>query len=142
MEIFGGTLMTQVEFETFLATASRFNAVQIAEGTHLVEKPEVTDTRRGSLNHSCDSNLWMADEATLVARRDISAGEELAVDYALHTANPSWELDGPCKYGSPFCRGTVRGSDWRLPEVQDRYRGHFSPFINERIRKIERQSGT
>jgi hypothetical protein len=142
VEIIGGTLMTQAEFEAFAATASRFNAVQIAEGTHLVEKPEVTDTRRGSLNHSCDSNLWMADEATLVARRDIAAGEELTVDYALFTADPAWELDGTCRCGSPSCRETVRGSDWRLPEVQDRYRGHFSPFINERIRKIKRRSAT
>ncbi len=137
VEIIGGTAMTQVEFEAFLATASRFNAVQLAEGTHLVERPEVTDTRRGSLNHSCDSNLWMADEATVVARRDIAAGEELTLDYALHTANPEWELDGLCNCGSPLCRGTVRGSDWRLRELRDKYRGHFSPFINERIARIE-----
>jgi uncharacterized protein len=142
VEIIGGTLMTQAEFEAFLATASRFNAIQIAEGTHLVERPEVTDTRRGSLNHSCDSNLWMADEATVVARRDIAAGEELTVNYALFTADPAWKLDGPCRCGSPSCRGTVHGGDWRLPEVQGRYRGHFSPFINERIAKIEGQAGT
>ena len=29
---------------------------------------------------------------------------------ALHTANPDWELDGPCNCGSPLCRGTVRDS--------------------------------
>ena len=137
VEIIGGTLMTQAEFEAFLATAECFNAGQIAEDLHLVEKPEVTESRRGSVNHSCDSNLWMADEATVVARRDIGAGGELTVDYALHTANPDWELDGPCKCGSALCRGTVRGSDWRLPEVRDRYRGHFSPFINDRIATIE-----
>ena len=28
------------------------------------------------MNHSCDSNTWMEDEATLVARRDIESGEE------------------------------------------------------------------
>jgi SET domain-containing protein len=141
VEILGGTLMTQAEFETFLATAKRFNAVQIAEATHLVERPEVTKARGGSVNHSCDSNLWMADEVTVVARRDISAGEELTIDYALHTANPDWELDGPCNCGSPLCRGTVRGSDWRLPEVQERYRGHFSPFTNERIATIDNEGG-
>jgi hypothetical protein len=138
VEIVGGTLMTQAQFETFLATAKRFNAVQIDEGMHLVEMPEVTKARGGSVNHSCDSNLWMADEATVVARRDIGAGEELTLDYALHAVNPDWELDGPCNCGSPLCRGRVRGSDWRLAEVRERYRGHFSPFINERIAAIER----
>jgi uncharacterized protein len=43
VEILGGTLMTQTEFETFLTSAKRFNAVQIAEDMHLVERPEVTE---------------------------------------------------------------------------------------------------
>ncbi|MBA3492113.1 MAG: SET domain-containing protein [Rubrobacteraceae bacterium] len=77
VEIIGGTLMTQAEFETFLASAKRFSAVQIAEDMHLVERTEVIKARGGSVNHSCDPNLWMADEATVVARRDIGAGEEL-----------------------------------------------------------------
>ncbi len=41
VEIIGGTLMTQAEFETFLASAKRFSAVQIAEDMHLVERTEV-----------------------------------------------------------------------------------------------------
>jgi hypothetical protein len=131
--------MDEEELRAFVRNTLRFNAIQVDEGLHLVEPPEVTERRQGgSLNHSCDSNLWMADEVTLVARRDIAADEELTVDYALHTADPDWELDGPCNCGSALCRGTVRGSDWRLPEVQERYLGHFSPFINERIAKTER----
>jgi uncharacterized protein len=117
VEIIGGTLMTQAEFETFLASAKRFNVVQVAEDMHLIEMPEVTKVRGGSVNHSCDSNLWMADEATVVARRDIGEGKELTLDYALHTVNPDWELDGPCNCGSALCRGSVRGCDWRLTEV-------------------------
>jgi hypothetical protein len=108
VEIIGGMLMTHAEFQKFLATANRFNAIQIAEDMHLVERPEVTKKARGgSLNHSCDSNLWMADEATVVARRDIGSGEELTLDYALHTANSDWELDDPCNCGSVLCRGSA-----------------------------------
>ena len=139
VEVVDGDLMDEEEFRAFVRNTPRFNAIQVDEGLHLVERPEVTERRAGgSLNHSCDSNLWMADEVTLVARRDIAAGEELTVDYALHTADPDWELDGPCNCGSALCRGTVRGSDWRLAEIQERYRGHFSPFINERIAKTDR----
>ena len=139
VEVVGGVLMDEEEFRAFVRKTPRFNAIQVDEGLHLVEPPEVTERRQGgSLNHSCDSNLWMADEVTLVARRDIAADEELTVDYALHTIDPDWELDGPCNCGSALCRGTVGGSDWRLAEVQVRYRGHFSPFINERIAKTDR----
>jgi hypothetical protein len=67
------------------------------------------------LNHSCDPNTWMTDEVTLVARRDIGQDEEVTADYAM------WEAE-----------------DWRHPELQRRYRGHFSPFINERIARLDR----
>ena len=77
----------------------------------------------------------MTDEVTLVARTDIAAGEELTVDYALFTTGPVTWIDGPCRCGSPHCRTVPRGGDWMLAEVQHRYRGHFSPFINERIAK-------
>jgi uncharacterized protein len=138
VEVVGNGLMDE-EFRAFVCNTVRFNAIQVDEGLHLVERPEVTERRQGgSLNHSCDSNLWMADGVTLVARTDIAAGEELTVEYALHTADSQWELDGPCNRGSALCRGTVRGSDWRLAEVQDKYRDHFSPFINECIAKTDR----
>jgi hypothetical protein len=89
VEVVGGVLMTEEESRAFLRTTLRFNAIQIDEGLHLVERPEVTERRAGgSLNGSCDSNLWMADEVTLAARRDIAAGEELTVDNALFTVQP------------------------------------------------------
>ena len=77
---------------------------------HLVEPIEVTaQEEEGSLNHSCDVNLWMADEVTLVA---------LTVDYALFTTGlVSW-IDGPCRCGSPRCRTVRGGQDWTLERVQ------------------------
>lgn len=132
----GGVVMTESEFEGFQATYSTYNAIQIDEGLHLVEQPDITQTLDGSMNHSCDSNTWMNDEVTLVARRDIESEEEITVDYALFTTQPNWALDTPCHCGSPHCRHTITGNDWMLREVQERYRNHFSPFINRRIEKI------
>src|ERR1041385_6678831 len=100
--------------------------------------PSVGIKMNGSLNHSCDSNLWMADEVTLVARRDILPGEEITVDYALFTTSPEWTLGKLCQCGSPVCRHTITGNDWRRIDVQERYAGHFSPFINERIARLKR----
>jgi uncharacterized protein len=76
----------------------------------------------------------MHDEASEEARRDILPGEELTVDYALHTDDASWSM--PCRCGSSVCRHVVKGDDWRLPELQRHYAGHFSPFIDERIRRL------
>ena len=83
VEIIGGDLMTDAEFRAFQQTARQYNAVQIGEDLHLVEQLAITQQRPGSINHACDSNLWLADEVTLVARRDIKKDEEVTVDYAL-----------------------------------------------------------
>jgi uncharacterized protein len=132
----GGVVMTEAEFEAYRASVTRWNAIQIGETLHLVDlvqAPEVSGASDGSINHSCDSNLWLADEVTIVARRDIAPGEEVTLDYALTTVEPGWTLDQPCQCGSPLCRHTISGNDWLLRDVQARYSAHFAPFINARI---------
>jgi RimJ/RimL family protein N-acetyltransferase len=101
-------------------------AATIGEGQHLL-----LDGPLRLENHSCDPNLWLADEVTIVARYDIDAGQELTIDYALHTVDPGWTLR--CSCGAIACRGVITGSDWQLPTLQAGYADHFSPFINERI---------
>lgn len=127
----GGSVMTEEEFRVYISTVSRYNAVQIGEELHLVGVP----TSLEGMNHSCDANLWMSDEVTVVARRDIATGEELTQDYALYTASPTWSMQ-PCCCGTPFCRQIITGNDWQRPDVQERYRDHFSLFLNERIRRL------
>lgn len=85
------------------------------------------------INHSCEPNLWMQDAYTLVARRDIKEGEEITADYALWEADENYVSKWKCACGSSFCRKRITGRDWRLPELQERYKGHFSPLINKRI---------
>lgn len=142
VEIIGGVVMDEVEFRAFMQTVPQFNAIQIDEQLHLVEQPEITQQRGGgSLNHSCDSNLWLADEVTLIARRDIAAGEELTVDYALFSGEAGAILAHACRCGSPVCRHIITGNDRQLPEVQQRYYPHFSPFINARIDRWRQKQG-
>jgi SET domain-containing protein len=133
--IVGGRVMTEEEFASFQATHSVYNFIQIDKDLYLVEDPETTQSMEGWVNHSCDANTWMTDEATLVARRDIESGEEVTVDYALFTTQSNWMLDTRCHCGSPHCRRIVTGDDWQREDVQERYRHHFSPFINRRIGK-------
>lgn len=134
--IIGGSPMTEAEFRAFQAQVKRYDAVQIGEDLHWVDTSGGLEKVGVSLNHSCDSNLWMRDDVTLVARRDIAPDEEITVDYALFTAQPDWKLELPCNCGSPLCRREITGNNWKLPDVQTRYRDHFSPFINARIARL------
>jgi len=81
------------------------------------------------VNHSCDPNFL-----SRMAWRNIEAGEELTVDYATFSAFPNYLLE-PCDCGASNCRGKVTGDDWKLPELQERYRGHFTPHIERLIRE-------
>jgi len=88
-----------------------------------------------NLNHSCDANAWLADEVTLVARRNIAAGDEITMDQG------TWNFDvaeytvdaEDCTCGSPDCRIRLTENDWRLPAVRERYRGHFHPIVQAMI---------
>jgi uncharacterized protein len=75
------------------------------------------------LNHSCDPDAYIQyeeDGCYVVARRRITAGEEVTCDYNVNIANGSaW----PCHCGSRRCLGTVLGDFFLLPaEMQREYR--------------------
>jgi hypothetical protein len=105
-----------------------YSSLTVDHGLHLRLDPS-HPARYG--NHSCDPNLWHADAVTVIARRDIAPGEELTIDYATHTGIETWTM--PCRCGSPLCRRTVTGRDWRLPQLQRAYGQHWSPPLLERI---------
>ena len=91
-------------------------------------------------NHSCDPNTWYEGASLMVARRRIEIGEEITYDYALsETRSPFPILECNCACGSDLCRETVTFDDWRLPELQDRYRGHFLPYIERMIEDFDRE---
>ena len=126
--VMGGRVMTDAEFVAHTATASRWSAAALDDGLNILQ---AIDDPLSRGNHSCDPNLWMSDELTVSARRVIAADEEVTVDYALMTVDEDWQM--PCLCGATSCRGVVSGGDWRRPDLQERYRGHFSPFIQRRI---------
>jgi uncharacterized protein len=124
-----GELMTDERFRMHVAGRARYSALAVDERLHLVQSDDDPTTKG---NHSCDPNMWLADSVTVVARRPIAAGDEATIDYALLTVEPTWSM--VCNCGSALCRELVRGEDWRLSELRARYEGHWSPFIERRIR--------
>ena len=82
------------------------------------------------INHSCEPNVWLRDQIVFVARQRIEPGQELLFDYAMNLSTP---YDKECNCGAASCRGRITGGDWRLDELQIRYRGHFDPVIQRKI---------
>jgi uncharacterized protein len=136
--VWGGWVCTGADVDAGLVAPR--STVYIDEDTYLGarvgEYDRERDDRGDFINHSCDPNVWLADENTLVARRHIAAGEELTMDYALFEGDEEDVKPWECRCDSPLCRRRITGRDWRLPELQERYEGHFSPFINRRIARL------
>lgn len=82
------------------------------------------------INHSCAPNIGVQGQIAFVAMRDIAADEELTIDYAL-TDDDSYEME--CNCGSALCRKVITGQDWARKDVQSRYDGYFSWFIQRRL---------
>jgi len=106
--------------------------IQISDDLHLAA---LTDDEYESvmlfLNHSCEPNVGFGGNTVLVAMRSIEAGEELTTDYALFD-----DYDGgmDCNCGRPACRQRIDGQDWQRPDLQERYAGYFSWYLNQRLR--------
>jgi hypothetical protein len=44
-----------------------------------------------------------------------------------------------CHCGTDHCRKMITGNDWKLPELQRRYKGFFSPYLQRRIDRLYAQ---
>ena len=87
------------------------------------------------VDHSCEPNVGMGGNVVLVAVRQIAAGEELTIDYALFLGDPGFAM--ACRCGTAACRGMVTGTDWMRADLQDRYRGWFSWWLQQKIAQAQ-----
>jgi len=125
--IFGGTAVSY-EALKLLRERGTIYALQVDEDVFLVsDRVGPADY----INHSCAPNTGLAGPIHVVARTPIAAGEEVTFDYAMSDGCDYDEFD--CRCGATECRGRVRGDDWRLPSLQRRYAGYFSPYLAQRI---------
>jgi hypothetical protein len=134
--VWGGDVVTG-DMLKWMSEEKHRLAVQIEEDLYLVTPNEGP---ADWVNHSCEPNAGLIGQIVLVALRNIEVGEEICFDYATSDGSPYDEFE--CGCGSRLCRGHVTGNDWMLPELQERYRGHFSPYIQRRIDKQGRGSST
>jgi len=113
--------------------------IQIAEGLHLVAlTDEEYEPVMLFVNHSCEPNVGWAGNVVLAVMRDVAEGEELTTDYALFDVPDDTMA---CTCGTPRCRGTISGDDWRDPALQQRYAGWFSRYLADRIAAAAADAG-
>ena len=126
----GGYVMTKAqrdEVEKRLGPAE----IQVTDGLFI--GPTTPGEREGGmmhLNHSCEPNLGLQGQIVFVALRDIVKDEELSFDYAMTDDEP-YEMR--CNCGASNCRKVITGQDWMTKEIQQKYDGHFSWFIQRRL---------
>ncbi len=105
----------------------------------------IVDEPSTYFNHSCQPNAYIcsaAKEYFIIAKEDINAGDEITVDYEIHTTggDSSWE----CKCGARNCRGLHKWDFFLLPRkvilgslpFLDPW---FAQIHGERIREILKQ---
>jgi len=128
---FGGFVMDAEAFHS-LPLLHQTHSLQISADLFLACPSSAEDA--DLFNHSCSPNLGISGSIMLVALRDIAAGEELTFDYAMCDADDYDEFE--CHCASPLCRRKVTGNDWMLPELQERYAGRFSTYLETRIAEL------
>jgi uncharacterized protein len=136
LAIFGGKIMLIDEMYQIPENMQRYT-MQIEERLVLGPAgpvPEDTDF----FNHSCDPNSGFKGQVFLVALRDIKAGEEITFDYCMtvsESVGSDMIFEMKCSCGSPRCRKIITEQDWTIPELQVRYKGYFSQYIQDKIEK-------
>lgn len=84
-------------------------------------------------NHSCQPNTWYETDNYIVAMRDILPGEHVTYDYAFTETESSLHAGLHCRCGSSSCRKVLTFNDWRSPEWKEKYRGHYTSYIQKKV---------
>lgn len=125
--IMGGDIINPQQ----LAKVNHTFSIQVEENLYICP---IGDQQAYRINHSCDPTAAPIGQITFVALRDIAVDEEICYDYAMTDGTPYDEFE--CHCGSVHCRGRVTGDDWKRPELWERYAGHFSPYLQQRIERM------
>jgi uncharacterized protein len=126
----GGYVMTRQEWA---AIEPSIGPAEVHISEDLVIAPSCKDEYESSmmhLNHSCEPNVGIEGQIAFVTMRDVDPDEELTLDYAMMD-----DFDGEmiCNCGSYNCRNKVTGQDWRRQDLQRKYQGYFSAYLQRRF---------
>jgi hypothetical protein len=129
----GGDIVTTTQLHQ-LPDPLPNSEIQIADGLHLAAvSPEEYEPVMLFINHSCEPNIGFAGNIVLIAMREVAAGEELTTDYALFDDS---DEQMTCHCNTASCRRVIYGHDWRRSDLQRRYSGYFSWYLQRKIAEM------
>ena len=134
--IWGGEVVSIDDFKNGIGL--KHTNVGISDTQYLVTANDDMMSIDDFMNHSCNPNLWLDDEVTLSALRNIEPNEELTFDYAIEIISEDYLMKNLCYCKAKNCRKRITGADWKIKELHIAYETHFSPFILNRIKNITR----
>ena len=137
LTVWGGVIVTGSRLDEFSEYA-RTHGLQVEDDLFLL--PLTEDDPADDFNHSCEPNAGLYGQIALTAMRAIAVDEEVCFDYAMSDSNPYDEF--ACNCGSPLCRKNVTAEDWKRPELQERYQGYFSPYLQRRLSFLQKDQST
>lgn len=126
----GGHVFTRA---TLREIQPRLGPAEIQLAEDLFIGPLAEEEREGSMifsNHSCAPNIGVRGQIVFVALREIHAGEELTHDWATTDDD---DYESVCNCGAASCRKVITGKDWQRKALQEKYRGFFSWYLQEKI---------
>jgi len=135
--VVGGVIVPTAEIKQYSKKFGNYVGIRVNEKFSICPTTRKELLSSGVYNHSCDPNLGLIDQITLIAIKDIEKGEELVTDYAFYeSVNPSYEknLVNKCNCGSKNCRKVITINDWKIKSIQRKYGRYFSPYLKARIK--------
>lgn len=133
--VWGGVIYTAAEVNALGAVFPHFRThpFEVADGFFMgsTSNTAIDDAER--FNHSCNPNIGVKGQVVVLARRAISAGEELAFDYETTDIAPD---PFNCRCGAAICRKRIDGTGWQSPEFRRRHDGWLSWFIAEKAGRL------
>lgn len=127
--VYGGVAIPKRDIEAYRKNMGHAG-IQVNDSFFLCPTSRDELKKTGIFNHSCSPNCGFRDTITLIALRDIKAGEELTFDYAFCE---SAHMNFTCNCKTKHCRKTITDQDWKNKDLQKKYVQYFSPYLQNKI---------
>jgi len=126
--VLGGIIVSKSEIQEYWKIMGHVG-IQFNNNFFIVPTSREELKEKGVFNHSCEPNLGFGDSITLVAIKDIEPDQELVFDYAF---NETYHNSFQCNCESEGCRGTIKPDDWQKPEIKEKYKDFYSPYLKNK----------
>lgn len=130
--ILGGLILTEDEYQEIRKRYTFVSGLLIHKDFKIHQVNFISDYN-GTLNHSCEPNVYLDGQIVVKATKDIEVGEEITLDYGT-IANQDLVLFEDCQCGADNCRKYITCKDWLSSSFRSERAFFFSHYLQELIR--------